>query len=148
MFTIKKTERITSLKEIDALFERGHNSTVHCYPVRAVYQTYVPSEGKHTPPIMVLVSVAKKRLHHAVDRNRAKRQIREAYRLQHQTLTDTVQSLKATDNASHLALRIAFIWLSDTPQPFSLVSASINKILTTIEKKLSASTANTSTPNQ
>ena len=83
MFTFKKTERITSLKEIDALFERGHNSTAHCYPVRAVYQTYAPHESKPTPPIKVLVSVAKKRLHHAVDRNRAKRQIREAYRLQH-----------------------------------------------------------------
>lgn len=144
MFTFKKTERITSLKEIDALFERGHNSTAHCYPVRAVYQTYTPSESKPTPPIKVLVSVAKKRLHHAVDRNRAKRQIREAYRLQHQSLTNTVLSLHTNDKA----LRIAFIWLSDTPQPSSVVSASICKILTNIEKKLKASVAKFSTPNQ
>lgn len=140
MFTFKKSERITSLKEIDKLFERGNNSAQHAFPLRAVYQTYrfTPSaNGQNQPPhIKVLMSVAKKRLHHAVDRNRAKRQMREAYRLQHGALTKTLQNLTAKENGNTVALRIAFIWLSDTPQPSQAVSAAMLKILNGIDARL------------
>lgn len=140
MFTFKKSERITSLKEIDKLFERGNNSSQNAFPLRAVYQTYhfTPStDGQHRPPrIKVLMSVAKKRLHHAVDRNRAKRQMREAYRLQHGALTQTLESLTTKDGDNTVALRIAFIWLSDTPQSSQAVSAAMLKILNGIEARL------------
>ncbi|MBR3373381.1 MAG: ribonuclease P protein component, partial [Bacteroidaceae bacterium] len=65
----RKTERITSLKEIEHLFERGHSSSIQAMPLHAVYQLR-SAEQEETPVIKVLVSVAKKRLRHAVDRNR------------------------------------------------------------------------------
>lgn len=137
MYTFKKNERITSLKEVDSLFERGKSSAVGTFPVRAVFQTYpLPQTTPATPLIKILVSVAKKRLHHAVDRNRAKRQIREAYRLQHTKLTETLTTINTTaDNP--IALRIAFIWISDKPQTIIRVSESVLKALTLIQHKIS-----------
>ena len=132
MYTFKKNERLTSLKEIDSLFERGRNSSVSVFPVRAVYQTLpMPQDGRPTPPVKVLISVAKKRLHHAVDRNRAKRQLREAYRLQHHPLSHTL-----SHGTSPLVMRLALIWLSETPQPSSRVSEAVGRILSLIDKRL------------
>lgn len=123
---------MTSLKEIDALFERGHNSSAQAYPVRAVYQLLKAEDG--VPTIKVLVSVAKKRLHHAVDRNRAKRQIREAYRLQHQELTASLQGCGKR-------MHIAFVWLGDGPQPTDKVFEALRKIMEVISSRLNAPVA-------
>ena len=63
---------------IEALFENGSSQSVSAFPLRAVYQTIERREGH--APVQILISVPKKRFKHAVDRNRVKRQIREAYR--------------------------------------------------------------------
>ena len=60
----------------------------------------------HEAPLQVLVSVPKKHFHHAVDRNRVKRQVREAWR-RHKSLL--VEAL-----ASDKQLLVAFVWLSDS----------------------------------
>lgn len=128
VFTFKKQERLTSLKEIDALFERKHSSSVSIYPLRAVYRTFAASDERE-PAIKVLVSVAKKRLHHAVDRNRAKRQIREAYRLQHQALSQSLQ-------AKGLRMNIAFVWLSNEPVNTQRIFEAMQNTLTSIEQRI------------
>ncbi|MGN1214058.1 MAG: ribonuclease P protein component [Bacteroidaceae bacterium] len=139
MFSFKKSERITSLKDTDALFDKQHGSVgISAFPLRAIYRKVpLPDNSTTIPcePIKVLVSVAKKRLHHAVDRNRAKRQIREAYRLQKLPLKETLLTLPADNQYS---LHIAFLWLSNTPQPSQLVAKSMKRILTTINNKLTA----------
>lgn len=139
MFSFKKSERITSLKDTDALFDKQHGSVgISAFPLRAIYRKVpLPDNNTTIPcePIKVLVSVAKKRLHHAVDRNRAKRQIREAYRLQKLPLKETLLTLPADNQYS---LHIAFLWLSNTPQSSQLVAKSMKRILTTINNKLTA----------
>ena len=60
------------------------------YPLRAVFRQ-VPRTQTDVP-VQVLVSVSKRHFKHAVDRNRIKRQIREAYRHQKQVLCDAVPS--------------------------------------------------------
>ena len=87
----------------------------------------VPYTGQG-PQVKVLLSVSKRHFKHAVDRNRAKRQIREAYRLQKHILTDALP----TD----MALHIAFIWLSDRPVPSSLVSSRMQATLKRIQEKV------------
>ena len=136
MFSFKKSERITSLKDTDALFDKQHGSVgISAFPLRAIYRKIPLSYNSTIPvePIKVLVSVAKKRLHHAVDRNRAKRQIREAYRLQRLPLKEKLLSLP---NDNQCSLHIAFLWLSNTPQSSQLVAKSMKKLLATIEQKL------------
>lgn len=124
MLRFSKSERITSLKEIEHLFERGHSSSIQAMPLRAVYQLST-AEADTGVSIRILVSVAKKRLRHAVDRNRAKRQVREAYRLHHQELSKALE-------AGGQQMRIAFVWLSEEPVPTKGVFSSMDKILHTI----------------
>lgn len=74
MYTLKKEERLCSKKLIDELFHNG--SSFLCYPFKV---TWLLADADH--PVQVLFSVPKKRYKRAVDRNLAKRRMREAYRL-------------------------------------------------------------------
>lgn len=96
------------------------------FPLRAVYIIKERQEGQQ--PVQILISVPKKRLHHAVDRNRTKRQIREAYRHHKQLLADTIGSQQAVD--------IAFIWLTDQLQPSPRIDNCVKNLLQRIARKL------------
>lgn len=76
-FTFKKNERLCSKAIIDALFE--NSKFINAYPFRISYMKYDYSEDI---PGQVMFIVSKRRLKKAVDRNRTKRLMREAYRLQ------------------------------------------------------------------
>ena len=97
-----KKEHIVSTRLIETLFGSGSMSAV-AYPLRAVYQK-IP-RCQIGVPVQILISVPKKRLKHAVDRNRVKRQIREAYRLNKQPLCDAVPADQS--------LLVAFVWIAD-----------------------------------
>lgn len=132
MFRFSKRERISSLKEIESLFERGHSSSVQSMPLRAVWRICSSRQTDllaTEPAVKVMMSVAKKRLRHAVDRNRAKRQMREAYRLHHQQLTETV-------TARGLQLYIAFVWQSEGLEPTERVFEAMRSVLDAIRKKI------------
>lgn len=75
-FSFSKAEKLKSKSQIDHLFSKGKSITV--YPLRLVY---VETTFKDNSVIKIGVSVSK-RLHKlAVHRNRIKRLMREAYRL-------------------------------------------------------------------
>lgn len=83
-FTFRKPEHLCLKTEIDALFTAGSRS-MSVYPLRVTYRM-LPYAGSG-PQAKVLLSVSKRHFKHAVDRNRAKRQLREAYRLQNTSLS-------------------------------------------------------------
>jgi ribonuclease P protein component len=101
--TFKKEERIVSNLLIETLFEKGNSQSLSAYPLRAVYLKTEHREG--CAPVQLLISVPKKKFKHAVDRNRVKRQVREAYRKNKTLLESTVDEGQM--------LLIAIIWLSD-----------------------------------
>lgn len=103
MYGFPKCEHLCLKKDIETLFSAGSRA-VTIFPLRAVFRVLPRRSG---PQAQVLVSVAKRRLHHAVDRNRAKRQLREAYRLNKGLFADALRD----DEMLH----IGFIWLSDRP---------------------------------
>jgi len=86
--TFRKQERIVSKQLIETLFGKGSSQSLAAYPLRAVYMQTEHQEGH--APVQILISVPKKRFKHAVDRNRVKRQVREAYRCHKQLLSDSV----------------------------------------------------------
>ena len=101
--TFKKEERIVSNLLIETLFEKGNSQSLTAFPLRAVYLKTEQREG--CAPIQLLISVPKKRFKHAVDRNRVKRQVREAYRKNKSLLEGIVDEGQM--------LLIAIIWLTD-----------------------------------
>ena len=101
--TFSKKERIVSNLLIETLFEKGNSQSLSAYPLRAVYLRTEHRKG--CAPVQLLISVPKKKFKHAVDRNRVKRQIREAYRKNKALLEGTVDEGQM--------LLIAIIWLSD-----------------------------------
>ena len=101
--TFKKEERIVSNLLIETLFEKGNSQSLSAYPLRAVFLKTEQREG--CAPVQLLISVPKKKFKHAGDRNRVKRQIREAYRKNKAILEGTL--------GEGQMLLIAIIWLSD-----------------------------------
>ena len=123
--TFRKQERIVSDLLIETLFEKGDSQTLAAYPLRAVFLQTERQQGH--APIQILISVPKKRFKHAVDRNRVKRQVREAYRHHKQLISDIIPDDKE--------LLIAFIWLSDSHCPSIEVEKRMVSLLQRIAKK-------------
>lgn len=73
---LPKYERICKQNDIVSLFDKGLGFS--SYPYRVVYM-FRPV-GEKPPTCRLLVSVSKKRFHHAFKRNRVKRMMREAWR--------------------------------------------------------------------
>ena len=73
---LPKYERICKENDIQALFDKGEGVSV--YPFRAIF--LFQRDESRPVTVRLLVSVSKKRFHHAFKRNRVKRLIREAWR--------------------------------------------------------------------
>ena len=80
--TFPKKERLNNKKEIKELFENG--SSFYLYPFKVLFHPYTP-EGDE-PYHKVLFSIPKKRFKKAVTRNKIRRRLKEAYRLNKHSL--------------------------------------------------------------
>jgi len=76
-YTFRKNERLCSKKLIEQLFSSGKSFLT--YPVKV---TYWLQDNPSSPPAQVLILVSRKRFRKAFRRNRIKRLLREAYRLE------------------------------------------------------------------
>ncbi len=75
-YTFQKKEKLKSQIHIEKLFLKGKSISV--FPLRMLYLQTAFEDGSK---IKTGVSVSKRKFKKAVDRNRIKRHIREAYRL-------------------------------------------------------------------
>lgn len=87
-FNFSKNEKLKSIKDIDLLFKKG--KSIHQHPFRL---TYLEKKEKNGVSINFGVSVPKKKIKLAVNRNLIKRRIREAYRLNNHLLKEALQKL-------------------------------------------------------
>ena len=121
-FSLKKEERLSSKKVIDKLFADG--DSILQYPLKIVYlKTAIPTKNL----IQAGFTASKRNFKRAVARNRIKRLLREAFRLNKHVLCDEL-------NNAQLALFILFIG-KEIPK-YEPVEAAMKKGLAKITRKL------------
>ena len=100
-FIFSKVERLSHKNHIDALFNEGKSFSMN--PFKIIYRLHpIAAEV----PVKVLFAVSKKKFKRAVDRNRLRRIIREAYRLNKHLLVDQLATIPCS-------LHMGFVYVSD-----------------------------------
>lgn len=120
---LPKYERISKDNDIQALFGKGLGVSV--YPYRVVY--LFRHDDDHPVTVRLLVSVSKKRFHHAFKRNRVKRLIREAWRRNKAPLYEICQR----DNIS---LDVALVYTATVIHSYEEMLAKTKKAVNEIAK--------------
>ena len=124
--TLHKVERLDKKKIIEKMFAGGSRS-FSVFPLRVVYLPVEELEADAS----ILISVSKRRFKRAVKRNRVKRQIREAYRVNKHELLNILVERKCR-------LAIAFIYLSDQLVESSIIEDRMRIALVRITEKMAA----------
>ena len=125
-YTFRKPERLNRKKVLERMFAGGARS-YSFFPLRVVY---VPAQELEVP-VSVLVSVSKRRFKRAVKRNRVKRQVREAYRLNKHLLLDVLPP-------GCPPLAVAFIYLANELCDSALITRRMQAALARVADNLAA----------
>jgi ribonuclease P protein component len=124
--TFRKRERMVSRKLIEMLFNGNSSHSMAAFPLRAVYAATERNKGDVA--VQLLISVPKKRFRHAVDRNRVKRQVREAFRRHKQVLYDAMPANRQ--------LLLALVWLTDTHMASAEIEVRLASLVQRIAEKV------------
>ncbi len=124
-FTFPIEEKLKSKKIIDALFQ-NKGITGFAYPIKAVYNIEKAIENQIACPA-IAVTVPKKKFKSAVSRNKLKRRIKEAYRLN----SGQIKSFCTNNN---IFIPIVFIYIATDFEEYQKIESSIKKILKNIIK--------------
>lgn len=127
LYTLRKSERTCSKIAIDNLFKGGHSRSLSAFPIRVVY---LVSDTPQQEQCQIMVSVPKKCFKRAVKRNRVKRQIREAYRLNKAIVTEQMKKHEGK------YLTMAFIWLDAELHATDEIKAKMINLLGRISERL------------
>lgn len=119
-FTLNKKERLKSRKALEQLFSSGKSFVIA--PYRVIYH---PAETG----LLFTVGVSARNFKKAVDRNRIKRQTREAYRLQKIPLKEWL-------SANNTGLHLFLTYTAREKKEFSLLQDAVQKIISKLIKTL------------
>ena len=122
--TFPLKEHLKSKKTIEQLYAEG--ASVTAFPLRAVFIEQAKEEQE--PVAAILISVAKKRFRHAVDRNLIKRRIREAYR------TSKHPFIEALENKGK-KMAVAILYIDMRHNSTAFIKRKMEKLLDSIIKK-------------
>lgn len=125
--SLAKSERMCSRRIIDTLFGGVNSRSFSAYPLRLVY---MKMEQQDESKAKILVSVPKKHFKHAVDRNRVKRQVREAYRHNKHILLDVMEGRQDESVA------LAFLWQSKVMIKTEEVAERMKLLLSRVAEKM------------
>jgi ribonuclease P protein component len=126
-FGLSKTEKLKSRKKIEALFANGKSFAM--FPIRVTYVFLSVDDNK--PLVQIGVTASKRYFKKAVDRNRIKRLLREAYRLQK---TELVGALEKANTKVYLF----FMYTDKNITSFDVVKTAMNHCLKRLQQKLPA----------
>jgi ribonuclease P protein component len=123
-FTLGRDERLKSRKQIEQLFNEGKKITVS--PFRIFYLLFMPLTTGHSP-LSFGITVSNKNFKRAIDRNRIKRLVREAWRLQKNELKEKLK-------VSAGQLNVFFIYTYKELPDYQLVKDKVAVALKKLEK--------------
>ena len=86
-FSFGKQERLGSRKILENIFETG--KAINEFPFRLLW---IESPVEEKKILKIAISVPKKKIKRAVDRNKIKRLIKESYRLNKHTILSTIET--------------------------------------------------------
>ncbi|MGN0034083.1 MAG: ribonuclease P protein component [Candidatus Limimorpha sp.] len=116
---LPKSQRIYKNKDISTLFEKGKGFSI--YPFRVVVHKRKSETPDEALP-RLLVSVSKKRFHHAIKRNKVKRLVRETWRKN----KDKLMSL--CDNKG-VTLDVAIVYTATCILEYNEIEQKIKKVV-------------------
>lgn len=127
-FTLSKEERLHGVRLTSRLFSGCETHSMTVFPLRAVW-LLIPRQPREVPAKM-MVSISKRHFKHAIDRNRAKRQVREAYRKHKQLLWEAMREKEDK------TLLVAFIWQGDKPLSSAYVEEKATRLLQKLSERI------------
>lgn len=119
-----RQERLKSEKVIKDLFEKG--SSFYLYPFKIFFVKSTIASDTEFP--QVLFSVSKRNFKRAVDRNRIKRQLREAYRINKSFLIKKIPPRL-------FPMAIGIMYVSKEKLPFAILQNKLNLTFDCFESK-------------
>jgi ribonuclease P protein component len=117
MHSLSKAEILRGDKQIEVIFKTGKR--MHAAPLMLVVRL---TETEEDQPVKAAFIVPKKKFKKATERNRIRRQMREAYRLNKQPLKELLKLKKKT-------LQLLFIYTGKSPCPFAEIQQKIVLLL-------------------
>jgi ribonuclease P protein component len=129
-YTLGKNERLKSRKAIEQLFSAGKSFSL--FPFKVIYQKSTNRfsdelQKTNKQQLQTAFSVSKRHFKKAVYRNRIKRLMREAYRLQKIDLQNQLQQ-------SNGALTVFILYVSNELPEYDTVFLKMNALLKRLQK--------------
>jgi len=123
MYKFTKQERLCSLIEIKQLFVTGETFLNYPFSIR-----YKIEKRSNSSDVQVVIISPKRYQRFAVNRNRAKRLMRESYRLNKEEIIRFARE-------NNLAIQIAISFVSQNIPDYKSVDSAIKRVLSNIIKK-------------
>jgi ribonuclease P protein component len=122
--TFTQAERLKSAKTIGELFDKG--DSVDAFPIRIIY---LPTQQELPFPAQATFSASKRNFPRAVERNRVKRLMREAYRLQKPAFYAALQEKKKQ-------IALMFLFTGKKLPEYKLVETNLSAALQLLKERL------------
>lgn len=118
-----KAEHLCSRRLMERLHAEGHRLRVFPYSVQWI------EEPSLEVSCQVLIVVPKRRLHHAVDRNRIKRLTRECYRLHKEAIFQILQECD-------MHITLSLVYIHDDLMTYEQLKHKFDKLMEALQNEL------------
>lgn len=136
-FKLNKSVKLHHRSLVNNLFANGSNT--YAYPLRMIWTPLTETQLKslfafempaNIGRVQFMLTVPKKKHHHAVDRVLLRRRMREAFRLLRPSLMAWIEA-----HPDVRSLQIAFIYISPAKESFAKIQERMTKLLSEITQQ-------------